>query len=328
MIAFWASFIIAALAAKPILSLLRAMKSRQTIDPHAPETHKVKQGTPTMGGIIALVGMLAGIVAFWVSPTLQFDIRISRGESRILLSALLLIVAFGLIGFVDDYLVPRMVKGKRGLGWRQKIVMQVLAAILGTLPLGLGPIGMILAVFAVLFCSNAYNFADGLDGLAAGIGLAYCAALVMLGITGMMFGVVTVGLAVAGGLAVFLFLNAHPAKIFMGDVGSLPIGAVFGLCSFLMITSSRAPSPLFMQDGWDLPWLVPIALNLMLIAELVPVPIQVFWFKRTGRRIFRATPIHHGFEKAGWPETRVVAAFTLVQVLASALAYTFAGWYI
>ncbi len=324
---FWISFVAAALAAMPILSALRAMKSRQTVSEFAPATHQVKQGTPTMGGLIVIVGMLAGIAAFWISPSFTFSSRITGLEWRILLSAVLLILFFGAIGFVDDYVVPRLVKGKRGLGWKQKILMQVAAAILGVLPLQLGPVATCVAVFAVLFCSNAYNFADGLDGLAAGIGLAYCGGLVLMGLLSYEFGVVTIALAVAGGLAVFLFLNAHPAKVFMGDVGSLPIGAVFGLASFLMVASDRGTALVFMEEGWNLGWPVPIALNLMLAAELIPVPIQVLSVKLRGKRVFPCTPIHHAFERAGWPETRVVAAFSLVQLLASALAFTLAGWY-
>lgn len=306
--AFWISFVAAALAARPILLALRAMKSRQTVSQYAPETHQVKQGTPTMGGIIVLAGMVAGLLFAW--PASGVDRAIS-------LSAVLLILLFAAIGFIDDYVVPRMIKGKRGLGWRQKILMQVVAAIIGLMPMGLGVMGTLWGVFLVLFLSNAYNFADGLDGLAAGIGLAYCAGLYALAPV-----FHPVALAVAGGLAVFLFLNAHPAKIFMGDVGSLPIGAVFGLCAVTMTSMIGGPNgPIRISfDGTTFAAL--IALNLMLAAELVPVPIQVLSVKLRGKRVFPCTPIHHAFEKAGWPETRVVAAFTLVQLLASALAVT------
>ncbi|RYG79088.1 hypothetical protein EON77_09720 [bacterium] len=306
---FWISLIAAALAAKPILAGLRAMKSRQTVSQYAPANHQVKQGTPTMGGLIVLVGMLAGLI-------LAFP-----GENRVSgafgWSALLLILGFTAIGFVDDFVVPRLIKGKRGLGWRQKIVAQIVAAFIGVLPLGLGMSGNVWAVFLILFCANAYNFADGLDGLAAGIGLAYCGGLLALGT-----GFHPIALTVAGGLIVFLFLNAHPAKIFMGDVGSLPIGAVFGLAGVMMTSAITGLDGAISISFTPSMFLALVALNLMLIAELVPVPMQVFSMKTRKKRIFPATPIHHGFEVKGWPETRVVAAFTLVQILASALAYT------
>lgn len=308
MSAFWASFVAAALAAGPILAMLRAMKSRQTVSEFAPVTHKVKGGTPTMGGLIVLVGILFGLVFSWPS----------YGAGRTAsICALLLLVGFAAIGFVDDWVVPRLVKGKRGLGWRQKILMQAVAATVGVLPLGLGLFGTLWAVFVVLFLSNAYNFADGLDGLAAGIGLAYCAGLYALSPA-----FHPVALSVAGGLAVFLFLNAHPAKIFMGDVGSLPIGALFGLVTVVMTTSIAGPDgPYTLVLSREL-LLVAGALNLMLAAELIPVPIQILSVKIRGKRVFPCTPIHHAFERGGWPETRVTAAFTLVQLLASALAVT------
>lgn len=315
MIAFWVSFLAAALAARPILSALRAMKSRQTVSQYAPETHQVKQGTPTMGGLIVLVGILAGLI---------YALATGTGENRLLLAALLTTILFGLIGFVDDFVVPRLMKGKRGLGWKQKILMQVGASVLAALPVtGLAPVPLGVAVFVLLFASNAYNFADGLDGLAAGIGISYCGGVWGLASVSGDTPLATIALVVAAGLAGFLFLNAHPARIFMGDVGSLPIGALFGLATLalpnapalLRAAGGIGPSPTaFVLAG--------LALNLMLAAELLPVPIQIASVKLRGKRVFPCTPIHHAFEKAGWPETRVVAAFTLVQLLASALALT------
>ncbi len=313
MIAFWASFLVAGVSAGPILALLRAMRSKQTIDPFAPATHQAKGGTPTMGGLITLAGVVAGLLAAIAT--------LPGRERAFLVSGLVLVALFGLIGFVDDFVVPRMVKGKRGLGWRQKIAMQVGAAVLGLLPsVGFAPGPLALGVFAILFASNAYNFADGLDGLAGSILLAYAAGLFgVAGVTGDP-AVGAVALVAAGGIVPFLFVNAHPARVFMGDVGSLPLGALLGLASLGVLDGGArvaGPTPVL--------FVAVVALNLMLAAELVPVPIQVFWFKKTGRRVFPATPIHHGFEKRGWPETRVVAAFALAQVVFSALAVTLVG---
>lgn len=294
--AFFLALAAAVLAAAPVLRMLQALKSRQTVSQYAPESHQVKQGTPTMGGILILVGILVAAVV------------VGEGGAPALVA--LWMLGFALIGFADDFVVPRLLAGKRGLGWKQKFGAQAAIAVL-TVP-GLGwewsAANVAVAVFVVLFFCNAFNFSDGLDGLAGSLGIVMAlgfgalAALSEVGMWVAVFG------ALAGAIVPFLYLNAPPAKVFMGDVGSLPIGAAFGIgaCGLLWPRGLGHAAEIWVAPGLAL-------LSLVMIAELVPVPLQVLSVKLTGRRLFLMTPIHHAFEKRGWPETRIVFAFVLVQ---------------
>lgn len=322
---FWLAFAVSAVLAYPIWKLLLLTKSRQTISQYAPEGHQVKQGTPTMGGLIIMVGYIVTVVVslFIAGPTGTdyFD--------RVKPSFLVLAIGFMLIGFVDDFVVPRVFKGKRGLGWKQKIIMQFGLAILGT-GLCYGwklDFPFAASMFLILFFSNAYNFSDGLDGLAGTLLLG-----LVLGIGGIalmtawMQPIALMVLPLAGAVIPFLYLNAPPAKVFMGDAGSLPIGAILGL----------AVSCLTFAPGWSLVDSVTtlpmaghspvnaalIVLSLMMVVELVPVPLQILSVKLRKKKIFPYTPIHHAFEKAGWPETRVVGMFSLTQLVLSILGIT------
>ncbi len=309
-LAFWVAFGVAAILARPILATLMSLGSRQTVSVHAPEGHQKKQGTPTMGGLIVVAGALAAMLIVGARDA----------------AAVVLLVGFALIGFVDDFVVPRRFVGKRGLGWKQKILMQLAIAIAAALIARLGPLASAGLVLVVLFYSNAYNFADGLDGLAGTILLGLAGGLVALGLlTGMRTEWMVPLVALLGGILPFLFLNAPPARVFMGDVGSLPIGAVlgyvvarFGIGFFrpydaVFRSSSIAPSS-------HVGVLSLLAISLLMAVELIPVPLQILSVKLRKKRLFPYTPIHHAFEKAGWPETRVVVHFALVQILASALA--------
>lgn len=301
--AFWVAFGAAALVAWPIYAALLKFKSRQAIYEFAPESHQVKQGTPTMGGLIILVGLVASLAAY---------------GGRLLVPGLVLILGFAAIGFIDDFVVPKLMKSKRGLGWKQKLVLEVAAA-LGAVWLYLPNPSVVPAavgVFIVLFVANAYNFADGLDALAGSllVGLAVGLAL-LCDQVGWGEGMI-VSLALIGAVLPFLYLNAPPAKVFMGDVGALPIGALLGLLFVGLMGPSGGSAPV--------DWLPLVILGFMMVAELVPVPMQVGYYKLTKKRLFPFTPIHHAFEKKGWKETRVVWTFALTQLLLSALAVTLA----
>lgn len=307
-------FLITAVFSYPIYRLLLLTKAKQTIDPHAPETHQVKQGTPTMGGLIVLVSVLALLVIMNTSLVKPFD-QLSSKVS--LLGYVGMFVAFAAIGFIDDFVVPKLFK-KRGLGWIPKIIMQFGAAFIGAYPFmsdGLLWVGG--AIFCILMFSNAYNFADGLDGLAGSIWLGLAAGLLIVAGPNATNGLYVVQ-AITAGVLVFLFYNAPPAKMFMGDVGSLPIGAVYGLVftEALFQPSKEVSASLFGSSV-----LVPLlVLSFVLFAELFPVPMQVAYYKLTKKRLFPFTPIHHAFEKKGWPETRVVWMFALVQAVLSMVA--------
>ena len=333
--------------AYPLLSLLRALKSRQEISQFVPEGHQKKQGTPTMGGLLILSAMLAAaalsdVIARWLLPAAQannytfYEGDPADPNAPQMWAWFALVGAFALIGFVDDYIVPRLIKGKRGLGWIPKLTMQFGAAFFAVPALG-GDFSWgfyALVALVVLFFANAYNFSDGLDGLAGSLGL------ILFGTAGTMALLLHLGaptlwaFAAFGAFIPFLILNAPPAKVFMGDVGSLPIGALFGLFVMLLIgptidlwaaeyrysefsfaiTGGVPGSDYFGRlDAWrSIPALV--ILSLVMIAEIVPVPLQIFWVKVFKRKLFPFTPIHHAFEKKGWPESRVVWTFALVQL--------------
>lgn len=301
-----------AIVAKPVLSALIALKSRQTINKHAPEGHQKKQGTPTMGGIISLIAMVIGLAVAGVQGW--------GGDSPARIWSMLgLLILFGVIGFVDDYVIPKMMPGKRGLGWIPKLAMQVpVAAIPWFFSSDFGRDGFTaaLVVLTVLFFTNAYNFSDGLDGLAGTLLLGIAAFFGGLGLLKGDPFLVMSGTVLAAGIIPFLYLNAPPAKVFMGDVGALAIGAVIGHL-FAYVFSRGAVSGTLLS-GLEI---VGLAFAMfMMIAELIPVPLQIASVKILKRKLFPYTPIHHAFEKAGWPETRVVFSFALTQLVCTLIA--------
>jgi phospho-N-acetylmuramoyl-pentapeptide-transferase len=241
---------------------------------------------------------------------------------------LVLFLGFALIGFIDDFVVPRMFKGKRGLGWKQKIVMQFAVAGAYTWMLGLGWSAIAaITVFDILFFSNAYNFADGLDWLAATLLLGFGAALAYVFPGTEMW-------ALLGAILPFMYYNRPKARLFMGDVGSLPIGATLGsviatitLLPGFFAQTHKLHGLLF--SNWQICLAVTIASGMM-IAELVPVPLQILSVKVRKKKLFSFTPIHHAYEKNGWPEGKVVFVFGLCQVLMSLCAITIfvlcGGW--
>jgi phospho-N-acetylmuramoyl-pentapeptide-transferase len=324
---FWIALAISAIASFPIMRLLAMMKSKQTVSQFAPEGHQVKQGTPTMGGLIILAGVF-GAMPFVNSGPSMFPI-------------FLLMFLFSTIGFVDDFVVPKMFPGKRGLGWKQKILMQFVAA---AIPLWIGGYSNFLelgiGVFIILFFANAYNFSDGLDGLAGTLLIGLLVGMFGIAMAGNQLPISIappIGLTLStpiifmtlGAVIPFLFWNAPKAKVFMGDVGSLPIGAFLGGFWFLCRTSSHVIQDMntgnIKEVSHSPTSIFYIALgvwSLMMVAELVPVPLQIASVKLRKKKLFPYTPIHHAFEKAGWPETRVVFVFALLQLIFSMAAIT------
>lgn len=302
---FWYGLLLSTMLAYPIFRLLLQVKSRQTVSEFAPSTHQAKQGTPTMGGLLFVVPFALLAPLLEVGPVTSTLPSRNMSESSVNLVILGLFLAFAVIGFVDDFVVPRMFPGKRGLGWKPKLAMQFVAAGAYSALLGHRGLQIGMDVVMILAAANAYNFADGLDGLAASVGLLLLPGLMVAAQALVRPEFVPVCLLLGGTMLPFAFLNAPKAKVFMGDVGSLPIGALVGAC--LAVPVNPLPSA---------PTLVGIGvLLLVLVAELVPVPLQILWVKLFKRRLFPFTPIHHAFEKAGWPETRVVATFALVQLI-------------
>lgn len=315
-----ASLVGAGIAAPLVFKMLVKLKSAQNVSAHL-EGHQHKQGTPTMGGIIILIGLLCGMACTW------------RAEY---LGLLVLILGFAAVGFADDYLVPKLKPGSRGLSWMPKLGLEIGAAVGAAFLTGwTDPLQMGLFVFLVLFLSNAYNFSDGLDTLAGGLAVILCLGFVLWNVRqsgpdgehilymrifdGKSEMQVLIAAALGMACLPFLFYNAPPARVFMGDVGALPIGAVF---AFLVASILDSP----MQSGMGFPMHIAGPMMLMLgimLAEIIPVPLQIFWVKVFKKRAFNfKTPIHHAFEDLGWPHTRIVWMFHLVQAVLVVLALT------
>ncbi|MDR7483399.1 MAG: phospho-N-acetylmuramoyl-pentapeptide-transferase [Armatimonadota bacterium] len=299
----WAQAVVAAalagvavLAAGPrAVALLSALGSRQQIREDAPARHQAKAGVPTMGGLV-IVG--AVVVATLIAGGWT-------GRTAFGLAGLL---GFGAIGFLDDL---RKVRRGRNLGLRarERLALQlalglllggIAAATMSTsvrLPGGAGvPLGAAYALFVALWLAgfaNAVNLTDGLDGLAAGLAAAAAAGLAVVAARRAAPDVTVAAAAIAGAALAFLSVNAHPARLIMGDVGSNALGG--GLAALAVAT------------GAELPMLI---LGGVFVAEAVSVLAQVAYFKATGgRRIFRMSPLHHHFELAGWSEPQVVRRF-------------------
>ena len=312
------TFILSVICGRLILPLLIKLKAGQTEREDGPASHKVKNGTPTMGGFIFLIPWII-VTAFYI-PT-------HRNVVPILIAG----VGFAAVGFADDYL--KVVK-KRNLGLRawQKLLLQVLvsAAVLTYISLftnasfdiripygsfftvGGAALMISLGVFAipaqiVIMCGtvNGSNFTDGLDGLAASV-TAGIALFMAIASSVTSAGIAPAAMSFLGGLLGFLVYNHHPAKVFMGDTGSLSLGG-FVAAGFIMMNM-----PLYL-----------IIAAFIYFAEVLSVIIQVLYFKSTGgKRFFRMAPIHHHFELSGWSEVKVVAVFSIVTVMLCALALT------
>lgn len=326
---FWIALVTSGLLAYPILLMLRAMKSRQTVSQYAPEGHAKKQGTPTMGGLIIIAGF--SVAQLWQivlfdAPRSHYFYFSGPGEvMRLAMPVLQLatwnwallatFLIFALIGFVDDYVVPRVLPDKRGLGWKQKIVMELVASLAFALPIfGANPLKAALAVFLILFFSNAFNFADGLDWLSGTVLLGLALGLGGIAYETYPFEVLPCLAALVGATIPFLFLNKPPAKVFMGDTGSLPIGAALGAVVATIAETGPIAAPPYSA-------LVPLLIvSIVLIVTLVPVPLQIASVKIRKKKLFLYTPIHHAFEKIGWPESRVVWMYALTQLVLSAAA--------
>lgn len=297
------SFIITIILGSVFIPLLKKLNIGQNVRDDGPKTHLKKSGTPTMGGIIILVALL---ITTLTSGMVKKDTYI------LLLSTF----GFGLIGFIDDFI--KVVKNRSlGLKPYQKLIGQVILAVilaiyqsntsmLGTkiiVPftdkyLDLGPFYVPFIAFVVVGTVNSVNLTDGLDGLASGVTLI---VLSFFGIVALNWGMNSISIfaaALTGGCLGFLIYNSYPAKVFMGDTGSLALGgAVSGLAILL-----------------NLPLIIPIVGGIYFI-EAISVIIQVISYKLTGKRVFLMAPLHHHFEQKGWKETKVVAVFWSVTVI-------------
>ena len=311
------SFVITAAAGRLLIPALRRLKAGQSIKEIGPTWHMTKQGTPTMGGVMFIIGIGITILALgWR--------HMMAGEFAHLYVYLFALV-FGAIGFIDDY---QKVKHHHntGLTALQKFALQLAAAVaflcLMRLEGLLTPnlyipfwnthlvlpwvVYMIFAAFVIIGTVNAVNITDGVDGLSSSVTVPVAVFFAVLGGLWQGFGQLGVFAgALVGGLLGFLFYNHYPAKVFMGDTGSLFLGGAVAALAF----------------AYDMP-LVLLLVGIVYICETLSDIIQVTYFKLThGKRIFKMAPLHHHFEMCGWKETKIVAVFSTVSALFCLLAY-------
>jgi phospho-N-acetylmuramoyl-pentapeptide-transferase len=302
---FWTlgvSFVLAVLFGPLFIPLLRKLKFGQQVRVDGPESHLKKTGTPTMGGIIILVAL-----------TLSFLKFADNGpEYWALLTACL---GFGLVGFLDDY-IKIVFKRSLGLTAKQKLFGQLLfsaifcyflyrmdhSTIVGVpgtnWSIDLGWSYYLLVVIMFLGSTNAVNFTDGVDGLLSGTSALAFGAFAVIALEATQPQAAVFSAAVVGAVLGFLVYNAHPAKIFMGDTGSLGLGG--GIAAVAILTKTE---------------LLLVVIGGVFVLEMLSVIIQVTSFKTRGKRVFKMSPIHHHFELSGWSEWRVVTTFWFVGLL-------------
>jgi phospho-N-acetylmuramoyl-pentapeptide-transferase len=302
------AFIISLLLGFLIIPALRRLKFGQSIREEGPKAHQKKAGTPTMGGLIFIGSIILSTLA------LSYINDVLTTQTIVLL---LILVGFGIIGFIDDFIIV-VVKRNLGLTSIQKLIGQIIVAVLAFFLLKLGPfdtvvripftdIQMELGIFYVAFLifwlvgfSNAVNISDGLDGLVAGTSSI---AFGSFGVHALIFGQQDIALfsfVVTGAMLGFLVFNVKPAKVFMGDTGSLALGGVLAMLSVLI------------KQEFLL-----LVIGIVYVVETLSVIIQVISFKTTGKRVFKMSPIHHHFELSGWSEWKIVIVFWGVAFLAA-----------
>lgn len=293
-----ASFVLAVILGPLAIPLLRRLKFGQQIRAEGPQAHLKKAGTPTMGGTIILLALTL--------PYLRFSSRDSV-EFYVLLLACL---GFGLVGFLDDY-IKIVFRRSLGLTAKQKLFGQLLMAgvicyllyrqghsTALSIPFAETEISLgwwLYVPFVILYMlgfSNAVNFTDGLDGLLAGTSALAFGAMTIIAMLQSQHEVAFFSAAMVGAVLGFLVFNAHPAKVFMGDTGSLAIGGALAACAVLTKTE-----------------LLLIVIGGVFVAEVLSVVIQVVSFKTRGKRVFKMSPLHHHYELSGWSEWKVVVSF-------------------
>lgn len=314
-----AAFLITAAIGPAVISYLRRMKFGQKILEIGPKWHMNKQNIPTMGGFMFIIGIAAAVAAGNVLSLLrEGTVSVSS------LAVLGLALAYGAVGLVDDYAKIRK-KENAGLTPKQKLVLQILVAAAFIVVLFLEsdglpelwipftavqlplpwPLYIIFAAFVIVGADNAVNLTDGIDGLAAGVTLPVAVFFACIGIARGDFGVTVFAAALAGGLLGFLLYNFNPAKVFMGDTGSLFLGGAVAGLAF----------------ACDMP-LILLLVGLVYIIETLSVILQVAYFKASGgKRLFKMAPIHHHFEMCGWGEKKIVLVFSGLTLLLCLLAY-------
>lgn len=307
------SFLVTVLMLPRLIKYLHYLKFGQAIREEGPQSHMHKKGTPTMGGISFIVAtVLALIIAMFIDSS----------NIKYYFLFIYTTISFSIIGYIDDMLI--VVKKKNdGLAPRKKLMLQILFSIIFYVlvkfiyedinyiyipgleyQLNISYLYMIFVVFWQTGFSNAVNLTDGLDGLATSVTIITTSTFALLAYKENNFPVLVFCLTIVGALLGFLKFNRNPAKIFMGDTGSLALGGILAAISVIL---HKEIAFLF--------------IGLVYILETLSVIIQVAYFKKTGKRIFKMSPLHHHFELSGYGEVKTVYIFVTIAVISSAIGY-------
>lgn len=303
------AFLITVLLSPIVIPFLRRLKFGQSIREEGPKSHKKKTGTPTMGGVMIIASVL-------ITSIIMGSRADGTGIGYELWLLIFVMFGYGLLGFLDDY-IKVVMKRNLGLTSKQKLIGQIVIALVfyfilinqgfstdihipGTdIYLDLGWGYALLIIFMLVGASNAVNLTDGLDGLLAGTAAIAFGAFAIVAWYGTPQNEAAIfALAVVGALLGFLVFNAHPAKVFMGDTGSLALGGAIAAIAILMKME-----------------ILLVIIGGVFVIETLSVIIQVISFKTTGKRVFKMSPLHHHYELLGWSEWRVVTTFWFVGLL-------------
>lgn len=310
-------FLVSALLSPLLIPFLRRLKFGQRIRDEGPKSHQKKSGTPTMGGVMILVSIII--------TTLVMTNKVLEPSLNTYL-LLLVTVGYGLVGFLDDF-IKVIMKRNLGLTSKQKLFGQLIIAIIfffllrqtsfttyisipGTdLSIDIGMLYIILIVVMLIGGSNAVNLTDGLDGLLAGTAAIAFGAFTILAWYQTEFEIAVFCAAIVGAVLGFLVFNAHPAKVFMGDTGSLALGGAIAAVAILL----KMEFLLVIIGG-------------VFVIETLSVIIQVISYKTTGKRVFKMSPLHHHYELIGWSEWRVVITFWFIGLIFACLGIYVEVW--
>ncbi|MBE5806541.1 MAG: phospho-N-acetylmuramoyl-pentapeptide-transferase [Clostridiales bacterium] len=307
------SFIISIITSIIVIPILRRLKVGQIEREDGPKSHLKKQGTPTMGGIIMAITIVVIVVLFNV---------VQHNMARSIVPIAFVVIGFGIIGFIDDF-KKLVLKNTKGLKPLYKMIGLLIVSVVYTLflmeILKLGtdtyipiikqyiniPIWLYIpfAIFVLLGTTNAVNLTDGIDGLSTSVTTIIITALTVISIILGVQEVTIIGCTLIGACLGFLLFNLHPAKVFMGDTGSLLLGgAIAGMALYL-----------------KMPFIL-VILAIIPIIETISVILQVAYYKKTGNRILKMAPIHHHFELSGWNENKIVSIFSIITLIISIIA--------
>jgi phospho-N-acetylmuramoyl-pentapeptide-transferase len=310
-------FLITVLLSPIFIPFLRRLKFGQSIREEGPQSHQKKSGTPTMGGVMILLSI--------VITTFVMTGKFSEPTVKTYM-LLLVTLGFGLLGFLDDF-IKVVMKRNLGLTSRQKLLGQIIISVIFyfilkqnefsteiTIPFfdysfDIGWFYILFVIFWLVGFSNAVNLTDGLDGLVSGTSAIAFGAFAVLAWNQSQFEIAIFSVAVVGAVLGFLVFNAHPAKVFMGDTGSLALGGAIATVAILLKLE-----------------ILLVIIGLVFVLETLSVILQVISFKTTGKRIFRMSPLHHHYELIGWSEWRVVVTFWSVGLLCAILGIYIEVW--